>query len=39
MQSPLLPENHVFSGMTYGGAAAPKRLAGDVAERWPQVLA
>lgn len=35
LQSGLLPPDYQMDGMTYGGAAPPKRLAADVSERFP----
>lgn len=39
IQSPLLPKDYVFTGLTYGGAAPPERLAADIAGRWPTAVA
>lgn len=39
IQSPLLPKDHTFDGITYGGAPPPQRLASDIAGRWPLAAA
>ncbi|BEJ15421.1 hypothetical protein CspHIS471_0500260 [Cutaneotrichosporon sp. HIS471] len=39
IQSPKLPKDHVFDGLTYGGAPPPQRLASDIAARWPAASA
>ncbi|GMK56052.1 hypothetical protein CspeluHIS016_0211080 [Cutaneotrichosporon spelunceum] len=39
IQSPKLPPDHVFDGLTYGGAPPPQRLASDIAARWPAASA
>ncbi|WOO76507.1 putative 4-coumarate--CoA ligase 3 [Vanrija pseudolonga] len=35
IQSPLLPKDHVFEGVSYGGAPPPERMPGDVNKLWP----
>lgn len=37
-QSPLLPKDHVFDSISYGGAPPPERLASDLKSRWPKVM-
>jgi acyl-CoA synthetase (AMP-forming)/AMP-acid ligase II len=39
LQSGLLPKDFQLRGLSYGGAAPQKRLAGDLAQRWPTALA
>jgi acyl-CoA synthetase (AMP-forming)/AMP-acid ligase II len=38
LQSPLLPKDYQFISVAYGGAPPAKRLAGDLAKRFPEAL-
>lgn len=38
LQSGKLPEDHQFDGVSYGGAAPPKRLVADVKKRFPNAF-
>lgn len=37
MQSPKLPKDFPITGVSYGGAPSPERLAGDIKKRWPEI--
>jgi acyl-CoA synthetase (AMP-forming)/AMP-acid ligase II len=38
LQSPLLPKDFVLQASTFGGAAPPARLPGDLNKRWPGMV-
>jgi acyl-CoA synthetase (AMP-forming)/AMP-acid ligase II len=38
LQSPLLPTDHQFTSVGYGGAPPAKRLAGDLKKRFPAAM-
>lgn len=38
LQSGLLPDSHQLEAISYGGAAPPKRLGGDVKKRFPNAF-
>lgn len=38
LQSPLLPKDHQFAAVGYGGAPPAKRLVGDIKKRFPAAM-